>query len=63
MVTQLPLPKSHDSGRISPSPWRSKTPAELIPASRVKELLHEIAIVVHTTQVVGTRRANLPKKG
>jgi hypothetical protein len=43
---------------------RRKTDAAPIPATRVKELLWEIAIALHSTRVVSGRAgANVPKKG
>lgn len=63
MVSQLPSLKSRPSARTSSITLRHESPAEKIPASRVKELLREIAIVLHATRVVSARRPNVPKKG
>jgi hypothetical protein len=56
----------------SPAPRQStrtvndsrREPVELVPAERVKMLLHEAAIRLHTTRVVGWKNGAIaPKKG
>jgi hypothetical protein len=43
---------------------RPKAPGELVPAAHVKNLLHELAIQMHQTRVVGWKDgAMAPKKG
>lgn len=63
MVSQLPSPKSRIYARTGSITLRQETPAALIPASRVKELLREIAIALHGSRAATARRANVPKKG
>jgi hypothetical protein len=55
---------SRTFARTHPVTMRRETSAAMIPASRVKELLREIAITLHATQVVGWKGGvRAPKKG
>jgi hypothetical protein len=63
MVTQQTSSTVRVYGHTHPVRMPVNRP-ELVPASRVKELLREIAVAMHATQVVGWKGGvRAPKKG
>ena len=64
MLTLQHSPAHRYSCRMPETKVRPKAPGELVPASHVKNLLHELAIQMHQTRVVGWKDgAMAPKKG
>ncbi len=64
MITQQRSSTVRAYARTHPVTMRRENHPELVAASRVKELLREIAVAMHATQVVGWKGGvRAPKKG
>ena len=64
MLTLQHSPARCHSFRTRDLKARNHGPAKLVPEARVKFLLHEIAIQMHATRVVGRKDGvTAPKKG
>jgi hypothetical protein len=63
LAEEVPMPAVQTFHRTRNLQNRRKASAPVVPAERVRQMLREIAFVLHATRVVGREGGVAPKKG